>query len=105
MLLLGFHRRKRLALGLIYDTDFRDKTKNKLPYRIQKVNNPVSFYVLVIQPYSPDANFEMALVCHETGRKDDALDYLNRALSVWENADPDFEPAIKARAILAEWEQ
>ena len=105
MLLLGFHRRKRLALGLIYDTDSRDKTKNKLPYRIQKVNNPVSFYVLVIQPYSPEANYEMAMVYHETGKTEKALDHMYRVLRIWEDADPDFEPAIKARATLGEWEQ
>jgi len=59
---------------------------------------------LDIQPYSPDANYEMALVCYETDKKEKAFDHMNRVLSIWENADPDFEPAIKAREILRSWE-
>lgn len=60
---------------------------------------------LDIQPYSPDVNYQMALFCYETGKKEDALEHLNRVLSIWENADPDFEPAINARETLKEWEK
>ena len=61
--------------------------------------------MLVIQPFSPEANYEMAMVYHETDKTEKALYQMNRVLRIWENADPDFEPAIKARATLGEWEQ
>jgi hypothetical protein len=32
------------------------------------------------------------------------MEHLNKALDWWKNADPDFKPAQKARATLAEWE-
>jgi tetratricopeptide (TPR) repeat protein len=60
--------------------------------------------LLVVQPFSPEANYEMALVCHKSGKKENALDHMKRALSIWENADPDFGPAIEAREILRDWE-
>lgn len=56
-------------------------------------------------PYAPLANFEMALVCQESGKYEKALLHLNRTLTTWENADPDFEPVIAAREKHAEWEQ
>jgi hypothetical protein len=37
------------------------------------------------------------------GKKTKALEHLKRALLVWEEADPEFKPAKKAREKLAEW--
>ncbi|MEA3479271.1 MAG: hypothetical protein U9R60_13875 [Bacteroidota bacterium] len=76
-------------------------------YRMQlsyKKSEEILQKALDIQPYSPEVNYEMALVCYATGKKENALAHLNRVLSIWENADPDFEPAIKAREVLKEWE-
>jgi tetratricopeptide (TPR) repeat protein len=59
---------------------------------------------LDIDPFHPDVNYEMALVCQETGKEEKALTHLKRVLSIWENADADFEPAIRARELLSDWE-
>ncbi|MFH1574645.1 MAG: tetratricopeptide repeat protein, partial [Acidobacteriota bacterium] len=55
------------------------------------------------EPFEPRVHYELALVYHEMGRSDKALDHLNTALHVWKDADPDFLPAVKARARLEEW--
>jgi len=76
-------------------------------YRVQgdyKEAEEVLQHLLVLEPFSPEANYEMALVCFETGKKEKALDHMNKVLSIWENADPDFEPAIEARELLRAWE-
>lgn len=57
-------------------------------------------HVLLIQPFSPEANYEIALLYQETGKKEDALSHMRRVVNIWENADPDFEPAIKAYEAL-----
>jgi len=59
---------------------------------------------LAIHPFWPDANYERGLVYAERGKKDEALEYLKKAQNIWEDADPDYKPAIKAREKLAELE-
>lgn len=59
---------------------------------------------LVIDPFYPDANYEMALFYREAGKNEKALYHMMRVVSIWEHADDDFEPAIRARALLSEWE-
>jgi len=59
---------------------------------------------LTIHPFWPDANYEIGLVYVERGKNDEALEYLKRAQSIWEDADPDYEPAMKARVKMAELE-
>jgi tetratricopeptide (TPR) repeat protein len=59
--------------------------------------------VLKIEPFNPKFNYEIALVYWDWGRKEKALEYLNRTLYVWEDADPDYKPAQKARDKLTEW--
>lgn len=60
---------------------------------------------LKVNPFSPEANYEMALVYHETGNSEMAFTHLNRVMTIWENADSDYEPAIIAREKLAERNQ
>jgi tetratricopeptide (TPR) repeat protein len=60
--------------------------------------------VLKILPYYPEALYELALVYREQEENEKALEYLNKALTIWEDADPEYEPAKKARDKLAEWE-
>jgi serine/threonine protein kinase/tetratricopeptide (TPR) repeat protein/TolB-like protein len=58
---------------------------------------------LKIRPFNPKFNYEIALVYWDWGKEEKALEHLERALYVWENADPEYKPAQKARDKLAEW--
>jgi tetratricopeptide (TPR) repeat protein len=60
--------------------------------------------VMKIHPFWPDANFEMAMVYNKTGKNEEALEHMKRAQLIWEEADPDYQPAIDAREKLAEME-
>jgi tetratricopeptide (TPR) repeat protein len=60
--------------------------------------------VLKIFPRGPRTHYELALLEHDQGNIETALEKLKVALDVWKNADPDFIPARKAREKLAEWE-
>jgi tetratricopeptide (TPR) repeat protein len=55
-------------------------------------------------PYNPRTHYEMALVYDAMGDRDRALEHLVTALEVWSDADPEFTPALEARAKRAEWE-
>jgi len=59
---------------------------------------------LKIRPFDPKFNYEIAFVYWDWGKKEKALEHLNRALYVWEDADPEYKPAQKARDKLAEWQ-
>ena len=59
---------------------------------------------LNIGPFNPKAHYEIALVYYDMGKKEKALAHLKKALYVWEDADPEYKPAKKAREKLAEWE-
>ncbi len=53
-------------------------------------------------PFIPKANYELALVYADMGKKDKSIEHLNKALQVWAEADTDYIPAKKAREKLAE---
>jgi tetratricopeptide (TPR) repeat protein len=52
-------------------------------------------------PYDPKAHCELALVFADRGDTAQAVRHLETALTVWENADPGYEPAQRAREKLA----
>jgi tetratricopeptide (TPR) repeat protein len=52
---------------------------------------------LKIYPFSPDAHYELAIVYSELGKQQEALSHLKTTLDIWENADPIYEPAKRAR--------
>jgi tetratricopeptide (TPR) repeat protein len=52
-------------------------------------------------PYDPSAHYELALVFVERGDDAQAIEHLETALAVWENADPGYQAALKAREQLA----
>jgi tetratricopeptide (TPR) repeat protein len=58
--------------------------------------------ILSVHPYWPEELYELGLIYHEWGKEDKALEYLNRSLTVWEEADPDYEPAARAKALFAD---
>ena len=53
-------------------------------------------------PADPHAHLEMGLLMEARGDTEAAVGHLTNALAVWENADEGFEPALRARAKLAE---
>ena len=57
---------------------------------------------LRLVPADPHAHLEMALLMETHEDLGAAVEHLTNALTVWENADEDFEPAQQARAKLAE---
>ncbi len=57
---------------------------------------------LKIFPADPVAHYELALVFAEQGNSGKAIEHLKTALKTWENADPEYKPAKKAREKLAE---
>ena len=59
---------------------------------------------LKIEPFNPEAHYEIALVYAAMGDQEKAIEHLNTALYVWEEADPEYKPAKKAREKLAQWE-
>jgi len=59
--------------------------------------------ILKAEPYNPETLYEIALVYWEMGQKAKALEYLNKALYVWEEADPVYKPAKKAKDELIAW--
>jgi tetratricopeptide (TPR) repeat protein/tRNA A-37 threonylcarbamoyl transferase component Bud32 len=59
---------------------------------------------LATHPMDPEAHYELALVFAEIGDMSKALEHLRRALEVWQEADPDYEPARKAREKMKEWQ-
>ncbi len=73
------------------------KNYNKAEEALQKT--------LTAHPFSPDANYEMALVYYETGKTEKSMEHMKKTVSIWENADPDYEPAMKAREKLEEWKR
>lgn len=59
---------------------------------------------LKVEPFNPEAHYEIALVYWDMGKKEKALEHLKKALYVWEEADLEYKPAKKARDKLTEWE-
>lgn len=59
---------------------------------------------LKIHPFEPKTNYETALIYYDMGKKEKAMEHLKEALHVWEEADPEYKPAKKAKEKLVEWE-
>ncbi len=52
-------------------------------------------------PYDPSAHYELALVFADRDDGAQAIQHLETALAVWQNADPGYLPALRAREQLA----
>lgn len=48
-------------------------------------------------PYGPQINYEAALLYFDQGNTDLGIQYLEKALRVWEDADPEYKKAAEAR--------
>ncbi len=57
---------------------------------------------LKIHPHDAETLLEAARTLAAAGQTESALQHLNKALTVWENADAGFKPAREAHALLAE---
>ncbi len=59
---------------------------------------------LELKPFRPQVHYELALVYWEQDKKEQAMEHLDTALRVWEEADAEYKPAKEAREKLAEWD-
>jgi serine/threonine protein kinase/tetratricopeptide (TPR) repeat protein len=59
---------------------------------------------LTVDPFDPQTNHEAARTYRAMGENDLAEKHLERALFMWENADPQYKPAKEARATAQKWE-
>jgi serine/threonine protein kinase/Tfp pilus assembly protein PilF len=66
---------------------------------LEHLNEAVRF-----EPIEPANHYQLALLYHDMEEEKKALEHLNKALSVWDKAQSDYKPAIKARGTLAEWQ-
>jgi tetratricopeptide (TPR) repeat protein len=57
--------------------------------------------VLAVTPARGSANLQMGMLLKETGDREKARGYLQRALQTWASADPSFKPARQAREALS----
>jgi len=60
--------------------------------------------VVNVYPYDPITHYEIALLYHQEGKQDKALEHMKIALDIWDNADPDYIYAQKAKAIFQNWD-
>ena len=58
---------------------------------------------LKLNPYHPKTLYEMAVLKQKMGQSQAADKHLEQALDIWKNADPGYEPAVKARAKKEAW--
>ena len=56
-------------------------------------------------PISASRNFELAKSYYADGNRKKALEHLDIALNVWENADATYKPAIEAREKWFQWNE
>jgi len=59
---------------------------------------------LKFRPFGPTNNYEAALIYIDMGDKEKAIEYLQRAVDTWKNADPDYERATRAKELLSSLE-
>ena len=57
------------------------------------------------RPISGELHFELAKSYYSDGNRAKALEHLEIALNVWENADATYKPAIEVREKWIEWNQ
>lgn len=60
--------------------------------------------VLKYYPYSPNSNYEAALLYFDMDDTTKALEHLRKANEIWKDADENYEPAINAKTKLLELE-
>ena len=53
------------------------------------------------RPFNPVTNYEAALLYLETGDEEKGMEYLERAVEIWKDADPDYQKAIEAKEKLS----
>ena len=58
--------------------------------------------VLKVVPADAKARYQLALVYEDRGRSAAAIEQLEMAADIWKNADPDYRPAERAQAKLAD---
>jgi len=57
---------------------------------------------LKVEPFNPEANYELALVYHDMGKTQKSLEHLETAMFVLEDADENYKPALMIKEKLNE---
>jgi len=65
---------------------------------IEKAKN-IFNEMLKLNPYHPDAHFQLAKIMLNQNQKEEALEHLKIANEVWVNADPEYKDAQEARRL------
>jgi tetratricopeptide (TPR) repeat protein len=53
------------------------------------------------KPFNPAGNYEAALLFMEMGEEEKGLEYLEKAVDIWKDADHDYKPANLAKEKLS----
>ena len=59
--------------------------------------------MLKLDPYHPKAHYELALSYNAMKNNDKAIEHMQIAVDIWEDADKDLSIADDARSQLKEW--
>lgn len=81
----SFHRGKARCYRLMGDVDDAEI----------EINHALKF-----RPYNALNNYEAALIYFDMGKDEEALEYLQRAVDTWKDADPDYDKAVLAKEKL-----
>ena len=61
--------------------------------------------VFKTDPYDPELNYYAALLYHDWGETEKAIEHLNISLEIWKNADKDHVLANKVKEAAQEWKE
>lgn len=96
------------ALALYKQMLKQDRNSISVILKIAKCLNEINEYEegleyikdgLKLSPFHPEANYTAALLYSAVNENDKAIKHLKRALEGWEESDPTFSPAIRAKEL------
>ena len=59
--------------------------------------------ILKTSLFSPETNYDIALLYYDWGKKEKAIEHLNISLEIWKDADADYIFSKRAKATAQEW--
>jgi len=86
------------AVGIHYNWAMACRESGQYDEALEQLNK-----ALTLEPINPKLHHELALLYDAMDEQEKAQQHLNKALAVWDEADPAYKPAQKARQTLANW--